>query len=377
MKKIIFYLALMFSSSMFSQVGVNTTSPAATLDVQAKNATGTTTNVDGLIVPRVDRQRAQSMASIPTSTLIYINNIVTGSQTGTTINVDAVGYYYYNGTVWVKLNTPSSSSVNIYNSNGTLTGNRIVTQGLNTLAFTSNAVNGFSVSGTTFSVDGSNNRVGLGIAAPLALLHVNGGESRFSNSTSAWALFPSTGGTPGASNSFEIIDRINNQRRMVFGDNGDVSVGGTIVSNSGGGVISIRSGNVGIGTASPTQKLHVIGNIIASGTITPSDIRIKKDIVDNIYGLDQILKLRTINYRYKDERLSKVKKVGFIAQEIKKSMPELVTTANDEMKTLGVNYAEMTVVLTKAMQEQQRMIKDQQSQINELKAQIKQVNLKP
>jgi len=274
MKKIIFYLAFMFSSSMFSQVGVNTTSPAATLDVQAKNATGTTTNVDGLIVPRVDRQRAQSMASIPTSTLIYINNIVTGSQTGTTINVDAVGYYYYNGTVWVKLNTPSSSSVNIYNSNGTLTGNRIVTQGLNTLAFTSNAVNGFSVSGTTFSVDGSNNRVGLGIAAPLALLHVNGGESRFSNSTSAWALVPSTGGTPGASNSFEIIDRINNQRRMVFGDNGDVSLGGTIPSNSGAGIISIRSGNVGVGNSNPSAKLDLAGTL---------------KVVDGTQGLNKLL----------------------------------------------------------------------------------------
>jgi hypothetical protein len=35
-------------------------------------------------------------------------------------------------------------------------------------------------------------------------------------------------------------------------------------------------------------------------------------------------------------------------------MPELVTTANDEIKTLGVNYAEMTVVLTKQFKSSKR-----------------------
>ncbi|WP_343643813.1 tail fiber domain-containing protein [Chryseobacterium sp.] len=74
--------------------------------------------------------------------------------------------------------------------------------------------------------------------------------------------------------------------------------------------------------------------MLDSGTVTSSDIRIKKDIVDNSYGLNEILKLRTINYRYKNVNLSKDKKVGFVAQEIKASMPELVSIANDEMKTL-------------------------------------------
>ncbi|OZI09725.1 hypothetical protein BWI93_02345 [Siphonobacter sp. BAB-5385] len=117
-----------------------------------------------------------------------------------------------------------------------------------------------------------------------------------------------------------------------------------------------EEGNVGIGTLAPTQKLHVIGNILASGTITPSDLRIKKDITDNAYGLKEIMRLRTIGYRYKDVTLSKDHKIGFVAQEVKAVLPELVTTADDSLKTLGVNYAEMTVVLTKAVQEQQAQI---------------------
>ncbi|ALR31189.1 hypothetical protein ATE47_11950 [Chryseobacterium sp. IHB B 17019] len=141
------------------------------------------------------------------------------------------------------------------------------------------------------------------------------------------------------------------------------SNGGTYVDR----MIIKNGGNVGMGTNTPTQKLHVIGNILASGTITPSDIRIKKDITDNTYGLKEVLNLRTINYKYKDEELSKDKKIGFIAQEIKAAMPELVTTADDNMKTLGVNYAEMTVILTKAIQEQQIQINTLKKEIEELK----------
>ncbi|MFP3631802.1 hypothetical protein SB776_34935, partial [Burkholderia sp. SIMBA_045] len=85
-------------STINAQVGVNTTTPASTMDITAKNATGTTPNVDGLLVPRVDRQRAQSMASVPTSTLIFVNSIATGTQTGTAVNIDAVGHYSFNGT---------------------------------------------------------------------------------------------------------------------------------------------------------------------------------------------------------------------------------------------------------------------------------------
>ncbi|MCS3532992.1 hypothetical protein [Chryseobacterium sp. JUb7] len=354
-----------YYSQVNAQIGINNGAPASTLDITAKNPVGTDTNVDGILIPRVDRQRAQSMASVPTSTLIYVNSVATGTTGGTAVNIDATGYYYFNGTVWMKLNPSSTpnSVVNIYNSDGTLTDNRIVTQGSNTLSFVGTAANAFSVDGSTFSVDAANDRVGVGTIAPTVKLqvqgsqllnaaltgaatknaldinvgqdgfgygnradnyginmkssssifpgtisrinfgdtstgtavgprymsfsvgitpnelmyltdanagrvgigtvspasrfHVDGGESRFSNTTSAWALAPSTGGTTGASNSFEVVDRVNNVRRMVFNDNGDMSLGGTIVNNSAGGVISIRSGNVGIGTASPSNILHV------------------------------------------------------------------------------------------------------------------------
>ncbi|MCS3530017.1 tail fiber domain-containing protein [Chryseobacterium sp. JUb7] len=166
MKKVILSSLLLLGAYSFAQVGVNTNTPSSTLDITAKNATGTTDNVDGLLVPRVDRQRAQSMTTIPTSTIIYVNSIATGAATGIATNIDAVGYYFYNGTTWIKM------PVNIYNSDGTLTGNRTVTQGANTLAFTGTAVNAFSVDGTSLSVDATNHRVGIGTNSPDGPLHI-------------------------------------------------------------------------------------------------------------------------------------------------------------------------------------------------------------
>ncbi|EJL69568.1 hypothetical protein [Chryseobacterium populi] len=159
-------LFLLAGTLALAQVGVNTPDPQATLDVVAKNATGTARTAEGLLVPRVDRQRAQSMTGVTTSTLVYVNNIATGTAAGTAVNINTTGYYYFDGNVWVKVNSGPISDNNIYNTNGSLIGNRIVTQGKNTLTFNSDAVNGFSVDGSTFSVDAANNRVGIGTASP-------------------------------------------------------------------------------------------------------------------------------------------------------------------------------------------------------------------
>ena len=106
MKKKIYSSSIVFLSIVniaYGQVGVNISESRSTLDVKAINPSGTFTNADGILVPRVDRQRAQNMTSIETSTIIYINNIATGSQTGKAQNIDNSGFYYYSGSVWEKL----------------------------------------------------------------------------------------------------------------------------------------------------------------------------------------------------------------------------------------------------------------------------------
>ncbi|UTX49026.1 hypothetical protein [Chryseobacterium sp. MA9] len=111
MKKNIILIALLCIVNLKAQIGMNTTTPSSTLDITAKIPTGNSTEVDGLLIPRIDRQRAQSMTPVPISTLIYINDTSTGTQTGSAINIDSTGYYYNNGNFWVKL-TPNSWLIN-------------------------------------------------------------------------------------------------------------------------------------------------------------------------------------------------------------------------------------------------------------------------
>lgn len=108
------------------------------------------------------------------------------------------------------------------------------------------------------------------------------------------------------------------------------------------------TGNVGIGTTDPTQKLHVSGNILASGEITAySDIRLKK----NIKPLQVRGELKPMTYE-KDGKQS----IGFIAQDVQEIYPELVTEQGED-KMLSLNYAQLTAVL--------------QAEILELKEEIK------
>lgn len=168
-KKVILVLSLVTNCLIFAQVGINNQDPKTTLDIAAKNKTGTDNNIDGILIPRVDRERAQSMTSVPISTLIYVDNVSTGAQTGIAIDIDAEGFYYFDGIVWIKVisqNNINISEINIYNSNGILTGNRIVAQNDKTLAFTGTSRNAFSIDGTTFSVDANSDRVGIGTTTP-------------------------------------------------------------------------------------------------------------------------------------------------------------------------------------------------------------------
>lgn len=104
----------------------------------------------------------------------------------------------------------------------------------------------------------------------------------------------------------------------------------------------IRYGNVGIGTTSPSQKLHVSGNILATGggTFYSSDIRAKTIIEKPKLSLNSIANAPVIKFRWNgynglkdDNKLH----VGGIAQYIEKILPECVVGQKDDF--LSFDYA--------------------------------------
>jgi hypothetical protein len=106
MKKITILL-IFLSSFSFAQVGIGNANPKSTLDITATSPTGTSTNVDGITIPTVTRERAQSMAAtnIPVSTMIYISEATSGTATGKTANVTSAGIYFWDGSLWTSIKT--------------------------------------------------------------------------------------------------------------------------------------------------------------------------------------------------------------------------------------------------------------------------------
>jgi len=113
------------------------------------------------------------------------------------------------------------------------------------------------------------------------------------------------------------------------------------------------------------------GNITALFAITSySDARLKENVftVDN--ALAKVLKLRGVYYNRIDDE-SKTRKLGVIAQEIEKVIPEVVVEnpgGEDKVPVLTVEYGTISALLIEAIKDQQKIIDEQSSRIERLEA---------
>ena len=162
-------------------IGTNSIDPSAKLEVNASDK--------GLLIPRVALTSTTDVATIltpATSLLVYNTNTAGTAPTNVT-----PGYYYWDGTKWVRMtNTvkaqnganisttaPNASATDPYvELGGPLVRPTTVSAltATNKMSFTGTGVDAFNVAGATFSVDASNNRVGININAPKEALDVTG-----------------------------------------------------------------------------------------------------------------------------------------------------------------------------------------------------------
>lgn len=110
-------------------------------------------------------------------------------------------------------------------------------------------------------------------------------------------------------------------------------------------------GNVGIGTTTPSEKLNVVGNILATGTITgSSDRRLKKNIRPIDDALTKLDSLKGVKYYWIDpEKHDKGEQIGLIAQDVEKVFPQAVRTDSEGFKS--VSYMALVAPVVNAVKE--------------------------
>jgi hypothetical protein len=184
------------------------------------------------------------------------------------------------------------------------------------------------------------------------------------SSVSGWGICPS---------QWMVYDAIQPGNQYALDIGGGRVFGGVIID-----------GNVGIGTTAPSTRLAVdgltssqAGRTICSdtsgnfyyyaGSCVSSSIKYKTNIQNLGIGLETLLKLRPVTFEFKKDYggYDGTTHMGFIAEEVEKVSPLLVDYNNGEVS--GVRYNEMTALIVKSIQEQQKEIEDLKKEVDELK----------
>ena len=106
-------------------------------------------------------------------------------------------------------------------------------------------------------------------------------------------------------------------------------------------------------------------NMTINGTLTQnSDSRVKENIVEIDDCIGKVQAMRGVYYNRTDFN-TEVTKVGVIAQEVETVLPELILESpEDGLKSVA--YSELTAVLINAVKEQQEIIEDLKTRIEQL-----------
>lgn len=451
MKTYLLLIIGLYGFTAKGQTGIGTTSPSpsAKLEVASTN--------QGFLPPRIalTATNAASPVTSPATGLLVFNT----ETAGIAPNNVTPGYYYWNGSLWVRLNGPSDTAANVTGIvpvvNGgtgttTSTGSGSVvlstSPSISLPTFTSgslqfpqsllisptshvtskraaiwldgwsilqdvegNGTKNFSIGETVVGtptqypprlvIAQGNGNIGLGTSSPTARLNLVGGGIKIHNGFSRSTARPSL--TTLSIGNYEIrgVGSIGGNTQIDGADDGFLRLsagGGSSVSAqssidiSGGsdnpdmnnslvfrtsGTERFRvnsSGNIGIGTTTPSVSLQVAGDIIANSIAGSSDARFKSNILPIENSLQKVQQLRGVTFDWKtkefqERAFSDNRALGFIAQEVEKVLPEVVQTEKTAEGYKSVQYDKVVALLVEAIKEQQKQIQVLQKEIKKIK----------
>lgn len=158
---------------------------------------------------------------------------------------------------------------------------------------------------------------------------------------------------------------------LIGGNGGSISLqpglggSGTTSGHPGNITLAPTGGNVGVGTSTPTAAFEVgIGHsTLADSWITRSSRRFKTNIQPLASALEKIEQLQGVSYERKADGKHEI---GVVAEDVDQVVPELVARDPETKEVQGVDYSRLSALLIEA-------VKTQQAEIQELKAQVRQL----
>jgi hypothetical protein len=158
--------------------------------------------------------------------------------------------------------------------------------------------------------------------------------------------------------------------RMYITSSGDIGIGNTGGLRASGADIYLT----GLSTGTPATTLRLTaGNQVVVDT---SSKKHKHDIQNYAGDTAKIDNLRPVTFRWNEDTATpNSPDFGLIAEEVQELFPEIVGK-NAEGEAQSVDYAKLSVILLKAVQEQRKEVQEQKKENAELLKRIEQLEAK-
>jgi hypothetical protein len=232
-----------YSSNAQENVGIGTKTPnqSAILDLESADK--------GLLIPRLTIEKRNNILSPANGLMIYQTN-------------EKPGFYFYNGSMWKSLGEGDAKAVALDVANWSKTGDAGINPATNFLGTTDAQPLIIKTSNTERLRVTENGRVGFGTDTPLEKFHMFSGNVLVTQSVN------------GVDGLITVADPAGIRVGDLYHYNNEIwlqSRGGrnlNLSTTTGHVLMGTGGGNIGVGTNSPTEKLHVAGNTIITGNLT-------------------------------------------------------------------------------------------------------------
>ena len=367
-------------------IGINTTTPTAKLDV--KSATGTTgANFHLAGNSSVNVRGLTSVASNSGTGGAFGADFTAigsgGSSMAAAVSAYAQSGYKNYGFFGGVLTNAGQWGYGVY---ATATGSQFTTGG-----YLAGDGTGVEAIGGSIGVKASGLRGGEFTGTGTGVVGSGPTGGKFTGTRTAIEAILQTATNTNAFPQYGITSRVINMANtdQVFGVSSYVD-GKDAISN----VIGVYSEPHGPKSSFLTS-FYGAGNVNISGNYySSSDAKLKQNIKPVQNMIDKIMQLKPSSYQYRTEEykmnLPKGNQFGLIAQDIQKVFPELVADQvkpasfdketneklSDEVKYLGINYTGLVPIIISGIQEQQQRIKMLEEENVQLKKDMAQIKAK-